>query len=178
MKIKYNLKDTHFKCYNEANGVILLKRKLKKKPRKRIRTYLGKLFMYGLFAILICTIIMIGARVYQIKSLINFSEILLLYNVFILGFAIVSLFLSYRTTAKTNRLEGSLSIVKKGIIDTTSDNKIELGYDSIDLVAITKHAIVFVLKTPFMIYIDNNEKEKVVKALRKYSDVLIVEHER
>ncbi len=176
MRIKYNMKDQHFKCYNEANGVALVKKKLKRKPKKRISTYLGKISLYGVIAILICVAVMIAARIYESKTLLRFSQIMLWYSIIIFGFSVISLYFSYRQTAKTNGLEGSLSIVKKGIIDNTRENKIELAYDTIELVAITKHAIVFILKTPFMLYIDNKEKEKVVKALKKYSDVLIIDN--
>ncbi len=178
MRVKYNLKENHFKSYNEASGVALMKNKLLKKPSKKIRSYLGKTFSYGILLMGLCITFVILARVAQNNTFIKFFELLLLYVIFIFIFSILSIFFSFLSAKKNNSVEGSLSITKKGITSTTSlGDKLELSYDSVELVAVTKHAVVFILKTPFMLYIDNKNKDKVVKALQKYSDTLIINGE-
>lgn len=41
MKVEYDIKNNYIKYYNEANGIVALKEKLKKNPNKKVRGYLS-----------------------------------------------------------------------------------------------------------------------------------------
>lgn len=178
MEIQYNLNDKYMKYYNEANGIGLLKRKLKKNPNIKIKSYMLYITsQFSLYFILwfISTIICVNIWDLQwlLKLHLNIGAfILFIYFIMFLLFFIICF---YR---KISNREGLLEINEDGILDKLK-NGIQVGfsYEQIELVVITDNLIVFLTKIPIMIFIKNEklEKNKIINKIKKSSNVQIID---
>ena len=176
MKIKYNLKDNYLKYYNEAMGVFFMKNKLKKKHNAKIRSYTANLNLQYFFITLAIVISLILFSIFDEQSFLKFSCYLLVIDIFAYIISMAILFVGFKQ-AYSNVKEEIIEINSYGISDITEGRlKIETSYDTIELVAITKNLIVFVTKSPFIIFIKNDKKDEVIKEIKKYSDVLIIDN--
>lgn len=175
MKINYNLKDKYMQFYNEANGIFLLKKKLKKNPNIKIRSYLSHITLQAVLYIIFYVII-IALCLYMNLNVLKFVICLLAISVFIYFLELIIFFLM--VNSKRNSREGTLEINEEGIFDKPKDG-LQLGfpYNCIELIVITNDLIVIIANRSVMILIDRkeNDKDKITNKIKEYSDIEIID---
>ena len=134
MKVEYDIKNNYIKYYNEANGIVALKEKLKKNPNKKVRGYLS----------------------YITLNFLVYFIIYFILNILCVNLETVSRFVLYLTFKTDNGI------------------KITVPYEQIELVVITNDLIVFVTKTPIVLFINNKNKDEIINEIKKYSEVQIL----
>ena len=177
MNIQYNLNDKYMKYYNEANGINLLKNKLKKNPNIKIRSYMLHITLqFLLYFTLFCTLGAICINI-GLQCISKWLTILGTFTMVIYIFR-VSLFFIFVFNKKINSREGILEIREEVILDK-SKNGTQFGfsYEQIELIVITDNLIVFLTNVPIMIFINNEnlEKNKIINKIKKNSDVQIID---
>lgn len=174
MKVKYNLSNNFFKYFNEANGIIFLKKKLLKNKRTKIESYLSIISKNAVIISIITTITYLLTSSSLIKHIIT---ILFLINLVLYIFILFDLYFCFKSNS--NNHDGILTINKNGITDEGSNgNKVEITYQNIELIVITKNIIIFIANSPIAIFINNKNKDKIIKEIKKYSDVLIIDKDK
>lgn len=176
MKIPYNLSDKYMKYYNEANGIYLLRKKLKKNPDTKIINYILYIsvlfFIYYILFIVLARIFMNMDLRFFSKLFINLGSFMLfIYVVMILDFFI-------KVFRKKISREGILEINEEGILDKAkNDFQIGFSYEHIKLIVITDNLIVFFTDIPVMIMVNNEnlEKDKIINKIKKFSDVQLID---
>lgn len=173
MEIKYNLGENYFKYYNEANGIIFLKNKLKKKQNIKIRSYTSNIILL----LLECTISLVAMIIFfsvlgmmpVVTFLIKFSGYIDLFFLILLLLPIIAYM-----NETCNTREGTIEIKSSGILDKAESGiSMEFSYKNLDLIVVTKNLIVILTKSPFFIIIKNENKERVIEEINRYSDVPI-----
>lgn len=171
MKIKYDSTDKYYKYYDEANGVFLLRKKLKKNPNVKIRGFISHFTLLIVLSIIEFLIYLIISP--YIKLEIKFIIYILIFIIAICCFEIILFFYS----AKFNSKAGVLEINKEGILDKSKSGiQFGLSYNNIELIVITDDLITFVAEYPIIIYINysKNNLDKIINEIKKYSDVQII----
>ena len=173
MKINYDYTKNYLKYYNEAMGVHM-KRKSLLKGKKNIlpaSTY----FLIYFVIYFICTIIYLSLR--------NDVNIPLFDYVYLItvGVLICIICLLIYLLAKLNKIrkkkdfgKGTITINQDGIEDKNSLGTIRLNWDTINLVVISKHLVNVITISNNILMIENNKNE-VLKYIKKYSNAKIVD---
>lgn len=172
MKVEYDIKNNYIKYYNEANGIVALKEKLKKNPNKKVRGYLSYITLNFLVYFIIYFILNILC-----VNLETVSRFVLYLTLFIVGvyFFMIGLFFITALNNKIHSMSGTIEIGEEGISDKTDNGiKITVPYEQIELVVITNDLIVFVTKTPIVLFINNKNKDEIINEIKKYSEVQIL----
>lgn len=176
MKIKYDFNDKYKKYYREVYSIVAMKNKLKKNPNKRINDYVLSMTLQCS----LCLVVYLALAVlYMDKGSGKLSNIFIDIAVLII-FVYVILIVAYLATApkKNNEHDGVLEINEEGVIDKGRNGLlVGFSYEQIDLIVITNNVIVFLAKSPIMIYINykNADKDKIINKIKKYSDVQIID---
>ena len=53
MRIKYDMNDNYFKCYNEAQGIFTNKNSLVKNPKKKVKGYIQTGLSFLMYSVII-----------------------------------------------------------------------------------------------------------------------------
>ncbi len=174
MRIKYNLEKNYFKNYNEANGAICLKRKLAEKPQAKVRSYLTVAYTYCLALLIFAIVLLFWSSYFEFTLFMEMASFLIGASIFLFFFYFIWLYAC--SSLEINSKKGEIVISEDGITDENSNgNKITFSYNNIKAIIITKNLIVFSLSMPFMFFIPNKNKTKIIKEIKKYSDVLIID---
>lgn len=174
--VKYDMSKNYFKCYNETQGVMVKKKQILKQENKKVFGYLE----HGLILLIYVVLISISSKVvwFMDKASI-FSKVLtiveaiafLLITIYYISFIFCYLYESKKIH------KGKLIIDEDGITDI-SESKVKVGlpWENILGVVTTKNALTIVTDKPVYFFVGNNEKEKLIKAILKYKeDILIIE---
>lgn len=174
MEIKYDLTQNYLKLYNEANGVMLCKKRLIKNNNMKVRTYMQYIDIYALAIIATGLIFLTIGNKLDLNTITNLSSFIVKFGI-VFWLAMVANLLIYEKSKMNNKI-GTIEINKDGIIDKSDKgHQIQFKYDSIEMIVIVKHVIVIVTNMPIMILIRNEEKEKVIETIKKYSNILILD---
>ena len=174
--IKYDMSNNYFKCYNESQGIMVNKKRVLKKKNRKVFGYLE----HGLLLLLYTVLISILSKVLWFMDSENLlsavlSILVTLLFVFV-GIYYISFLIAYLfENKKTHR--GKLVLDEDGITDITEE-KITVGlpWENILAVVTTKNSLTIITDKPVYFFVGNNEKEKLIKAISKYKeDVLIIE---
>lgn len=175
MRIKYDMNNIYFKCYNEAQGIFANKKSILKHPKKRIKGYIETgllLLMYSIIILLFWTLDILTTG-HDIVSNIVIISLIMLDTILIMYFA--NFFIMYRIEKKKKH-SGTLEINKNGITDFSDEGTtITVKFDDIEFIAIKKYTITMVLSIPFIFFINIEEKDKLLEEIQKYKkDILVI----
>ncbi len=177
MKIHYDMKDNYMKYFNEANGIYLLKKRLKKKPNTKIKSYTRLITMPFIISFILGLICLVLAAIMNLQwlldILIDLSAILSATYILML----YPFFSSYRNKSINSR-EGILEIKKDGISDKAKKSfQIIFSYEQIELIVITDRLVVILTETPLMLFFKNKnfEKEKMINMVKKNSNIQVID---
>lgn len=171
MNIEYDLNQNYFKCYNEAQGVILNRKKIIKNPKKRITTYLGNA---SLLFIEILAIFLICLMVDRTGYLTKFAYFMLYFAIFATFIYLISFYYSYSLEKKKNH-SGTLKFSSEGITDEAFDGTIvTMKWDKIQALVIKKYTLTFITDSQIFFFINISLKKEILEALNKYNDKLLI----
>jgi len=159
MKIKYDIKNNHYKMYGEANYLVMHKKKYLNNFNKKIRNYFD--LFYIITAILYLFSILIEIDIIS-KFLFILSTILLFY-----------IFMAYQAyiVYKNSNHKGEIIIDEYGITDK-SDIIVSFPWDKIELIGITKNTLAIVTNSPMVLILEPNEK--IIEEIKKYKDIKVI----
>jgi len=174
MKIKYDMTDNYFKCYNEAQGIIISKKKLLSGKIKKNYSYLTRGLFYLGVVLLFVLLIMILKYFSFDAYFISFISICISIQVILLILYFVIFIVSYNKE-KNKKHVGSLIIDDKGITDL-SFNGIDVcvSHDKVEGVVISKNTVTIIVDGPIFFFVNNEVKKDIVNGLKKYNKDLIV----
>ena len=171
MNIDYDLNENYFKCYNEAQGIILNRKKILKNPKRRITTYLGNA---GLLFLEIMLIFFICFFVDRTGYLTKFAYALLYFSIFSTTIYLLSFYYSYFLEKKKNH-SGTLKFSSEELTDECIDGTIvTMKWDKIKALVIKKHALTFVTESQIFFFVNVTLKKEVLNAIKKYNNKLLI----
>lgn len=174
MRIKYDMTDNYFKCYNESQGIIVNKDEIIKNPKFKLYNYIEKgiINIILILIIFICSRIlsyMIGSnimsRILDIICIVSFGLMILYFVVFYIGYSI----------EKRRKHFGNLEVDAEGIKDFSADGMvIGFSWDNIKAVVIKKHTINILTDNSIYFFIDVKYKERLLIAIERYNPNLLI----
>lgn len=174
MKIKYDLSKNFFKTYNEINGIISLKKKILEEKNVKIKGFIRQLFDI----IIYCDISIFAFVCFLDLCGFNIANFSLLFDLAVLIFLVVMyhmhlFFIQYRKNKELLHI-GELEINSEGIVDKSDSGlSVSVIWSQIEALVISKNAIVFIVKNSlWMIFINNECKNQLLKAIKKYNKEL------
>lgn len=174
MRIKYDMDENYFKCYNESQGIIVNKNEIIKNPKFKLYNYVEK----GLINILLIIIILICSKVLEYMLGPNiFTRILELISNVSLGLMILYFVLFYfgYSIEKGRKHEGYLEVDSEGIKDFSSDGMVVgFSWENIKAVVIKKHTINILTDNSIYFFIDITYKERLLIAIERYQPNLLI----
>lgn len=166
MKIKEEIKQKSFRCYDEALGVAISKKYILKRKRKNILTYTEQFFLlFLLFFFLSIVFLYVDLPKITAEALCLLAS-LCICMIFVRS---VMFFLRGRKIFTT-------LIHEEGITDESFyELKILIPWDKVLAVVVKKHSVTILTSTPILLYFDNSMQERIIKAVQKYKkDILII----
>ena len=172
MKIKYDFTNNYLKYYNEGTGSYLIRKKLLKNKDKKIRRY----STYNLIYLIINMILaIISLAIYTIYSLNIFYHLSNLFNFLAAFFFMCICMLFTIPKLKFGSKKGVIILDENGVQDKEYDSKtVIFAWDKLKLVTITKNTITFIFDDPIIFILKNENKEKIIKEIKKYSKAKII----
>lgn len=174
--IKYDMSNNYFKCYNESQGIMVNKKQVLKKKNGKVFGYLEHGLIFLLYTVLLSILskllwFMDNENVFSEIFSILVTLLFVFIGIYYMSFVIAYLF----ENKKTHR--GKLVLDDEGITDITEEKvKVGLPWGNILGVVTTKNTLTIITDKPVYFFVGNNEKEKLIKAISKYKeDVLIIE---
>jgi len=176
MRIKYDMNNNYFKCYNESQGIITKRNEIIKNPKIKLQGYLERGLVYS---ILICFLLIFTAvssyiitGFFDVKRLIEMTCILFGF----MAFYFAMFFVSYSVENKKTH-SGELEVDVEGIKDY-SDTGMVIGFSwkNIKAIVIKKHTISILTDSPIYIFMDIEYKDRLLLAIERYNkDLLIID---
>jgi hypothetical protein len=168
MKIKYNIDNNYFKCYDESQGVMLIKGEILKKPSIKVYNYIEK-GIINLFFIIIMFITSLFFKVFNMSmpfkiflvlAIISFILLICYFMIFYIGYLV-----------EKNKVHiGNLEVDATGIKDLSdSGTIIGFSWNNIKAVVIKKHSICIIADSPISLFIDIEHEERFLNAINRYN---------
>lgn len=178
MRIKYNMSNNYFKCYNEFQGILLSRNEVLKKNYKPhnyiergIINLISLLFMF-----------LISKFLYYIDNNNIFTKILDVLIILILCIMVlyfVLFFVGYFSEKRKVHI-GNLEIDSEGIKDFSSSGTIiGFSWKNIKAIVIKKNTINIITDGTLFIFIDITYKDRFLNAINRYNPNLpIIDNSR
>lgn len=174
MKVKYDMTDNYFKCYNESQGIIVNKNEILRNHKFKLYSYIEKGFIniMLILIVLICSRLMfylIGDNlISNILNVISFIFLILMVLYFIM------FYISY-SVEKRRKHVGYLEIDAEGIKDYSEDGMIVgFSWSNIKGIVINKHTINILTDNSIYFFIDIKYKERLLIAIERYNQNLTI----
>jgi len=176
MRIKYDMTDNYFNCYNESQGIIVNKDDIIRNPKFKLHNYIEK----GIINVLLIFVILIVSNL--IFYIIGENIITKILNIlsFIMLILMVLYFLMFYigySVEKRRKHIGALEVDADGIKDYSDDGMvIGFSWDNIKAVVIKKHTINILTDGTIYFFIDVKYKDRLLLAIERYNkDLLIID---
>lgn len=174
MKLEYDLTDNYTKYYNEAQGVFLVKDKLKKNVNKKVKVngYLQTMIMWGVIIILVQSLTEV-LNVYNPSNTISIFRFAMAFVMFLVLFAIAVFIVGLKQNAGSKK--GTLEITEKGIVDTSEEGvQVLIPYDKLEFIVFSENLMVGVTSIQVLLFIQKDIAGEVVAEIKKYADVPVI----
>lgn len=166
MKIKYDMWDNYYKCYNEALGIASNKRSVLKGAK--VFDYLSYGYLYLLIAIILIIISYFLYNFYGICLYTKFLFFLDAWLILMVFIYFIYFFLRANSFWKT-KAKGYIELSTQGIINTQFMGiKMIFAWKKIEAVVIGKRTIVIFTDTPIYFFLNSDNQESIIKALKSY----------
>lgn len=164
MKIKYDIKNNYYKIYGEANYLAINKKLYLKNYSGKIRNVSNLL-------------IIISVMIYLMIIVFDFLNITFIFNflwlIFVVVLYLIFVFLGGLKNFKRENLKGEIIINKDGITDKSSII-VTFTWDKVELIGLTKNALIIITDSPIFLILEPNEK--IITEIIKYKDVKIIKN--
>lgn len=173
MKIKSDMKKNYLKCYNEAKGVAVNKKRIIKNKTAKVPTYFQTVLITIILHIIFIIIFLLIDKSNIMATI--FITLLILYILY----AILRTIWSYNFKKKKEFIN-SIIIDEKGLTDSSFYNiTINLNWSKLKAVVVKKHTITILTDTNLYFFFDIKEKEEIYKAIKKYNNnITIIEEDK
>ncbi len=175
MEIKYDMSKNYWNCHNEAQAIVMMRRKLIKNPKRKILSLLVSSIFYvvATLLLLLATFILSKIGIDELFIRIVFDLSIFLGIFLILYFLVI--FITYIINDKKYSHEGILLINEEGLKDT-SNNGITtfIPWDKISFVALKKYTVTFVTTTKLVVFVPIENKKTILEAIKKYQKSLLI----
>lgn len=171
MKLKYDSKNISFKEYNIAQGIAVFKKMYIKNKNSKIKSFIGRLFEYGL-TFIICFIVL-DILAYRLENIFiwKVAKLSLVLGFLSIILPLFSISFAYFKFTRNNYSKGMIIIDNDGITDDTKDNLvISFKWEGINLLIIYRSLLIVVGNTPLFLLVKLENEEKVKKEILKYCD--------
>ena len=176
MRIKYDMNNNYFKCYNESQGIIAKRDDIIRNPKIKLHGYIER----GIIHLLLMAILLgfVAVASYLMTGSIDVKTMTLIASILI-GLIVIyyiMFLISYSVENKKNH-SGSLEVDAEGIKDY-SDTGMVIGFswDNIKAVVIKKHTVNILTDSSIYIFIDIAYKDRLLLAIERYNqDLLIID---
>ncbi len=177
MEIKYDMSKNYWSCHNEAQAIVMMKRKLMKNKEKKIHGLFYSSIWYTVGILLSFLVYFVFKRI-KLDPL--FLSILLDLCIFLIAFLVlyfVILFFTYFINRYSSNHKGILKIDEEGLHDYNDKGKItQIEWNKVQFVAIKKYTVTFVTNTSLVVFVNIENKKDILEALQSYQkDVLIID---
>lgn len=175
MKIKYDMSNNYWNCHNEAQAIVMMRKKLQKNPNRKIRNlfYSGGVYGIGIVIVSLCYLLFRAIKIEEIFLTVLSDFIIFLVIFLILYFVLI--ILTYVINHKKSSHKGTLEIDEKGLKDISDNGKETfVSWENIKLVGIKKYTITFVTNTKIVVFVNIENKKDILKALQTYQSNLLV----
>lgn len=176
MRIKYDMNDNYFKCYNESQGIIAKRSDIIKNPKIKLHGYIERGFIH-LFLIFII-LIFFAVTTYIITENVDFNLLYKISSVLLgLIFLYFGIFLISYSFENKKIHSGELEVDAEGIKDY-SDTGMVIGFswNNIKAIVIKKHTITILTDSQIYIFMDIEYKDRLLLAIERYNkDLLIID---
>lgn len=173
-KVKYDMSKNYFKCYNESQGMMINKKQVLKKKNKKVFGYLEQGLLFLLYTIIIS---ILSKLLWFLDAENVFSDILSVFVALLLvwiAIYYVAFLIAYIHEKKKSH-KGELIIDEDGITDISEEKvKVGLPWEKIQGVVATKTTVTIITNSPVYFFVGNDEKEKLLKAIQKYQENLLI----
>ena len=176
MRIKYDMTDNYFKCYNESQGIIVNKDEIIKNPKFKLYNYIEK----GIINIVLIIIIFICSRIlsYMIGSNIitKILDIICIISLLLMVLYFLIFYIGYSIEKRRIHV-GNLEVDAEGIKDFTADGLVVgFSWDNIEAIVIKKHTINILTDNSIYLFMDVKYKDRLLLAIDRYNkDLLIID---
>ena len=172
MKIKYDMTDNYFKCYNESQGIMMAKDEILKNPKSKLYTYIEK----GVINLLLIVLVLILSRILYYfdnsNGITKILDIICLISTCLLVLYFFIFFTGY-LVEKRRKHVGNLEVDATGIKDL-SDNGMIIGFswDNIKAVVIKKHTVNIITDSSIYLFMNVRYKDRLLNAIERYNPTL------
>lgn len=177
MKFAYDMTNNYKTIRDEVYGVIMNEKKLLKNENIKIKTVTQS----NIITFLVIGIEIVILLVMNIYLKSEFIKIITIAIASIdIYFIIFSQLLFHKCLNLGNKKdvteinENVIEINEDGIIAESGGNKFMISYDNIDLIVVTKNAIVF-LDNFLNIFIPSKDKKIIIDKIKEYSKIKIID---
>ena len=166
MRIDYEIPPKEYRrCFDLAQGIYAERKKIKRKPLRRVRSYSMILFANYLLCLIYIPFIAYFDTLVELDFLASFFALFMIVIFFLNTFSLFfSLFCYWKSAHMSKR--GELRLEENSITDTTEDGKeISRNWQEIEFIYIKEEAIFFVAKKRIIFIVPKSlGKEKMVLA--------------
>jgi len=178
MEIDYDVSKKFYRHIDELLGVIIDKKKIlkNKRKRRRIKTCIrrGVEATLLLIAFRVCHCwnnLFMGSEVYG--NVVNYFSIAVILYIIMYYATFLYFYFNYKSSPG----KGKLLIDEIGITDNSESGiLIKVNWEKIESVVITKNTISIIADSEIRMFIENTNKEEIIKAISEYKkDMLIID---
>ncbi len=177
MEIKYDMSKNYWNCHNEAQSIVMMKRKLLKNPNKKILGLFYTSIWYMIGIVFSLTIYFVFKKIGMEPLFLSLLLNLCFFSLTFLVLYFLILIFTYVFNKCSSNHQGILKIDENGIQDTNDKGKVvQIKWDKIQFVAIKKYTVTFVTSTSLVFFVNIEYKKDILKALQNYQrDLLVID---
>ncbi len=180
MKIKYDMSKNYWNAHNEAQAIVMMRKKLLRNKNARIGNIFRSGVFYGIGTLIVSIFYFVCKKIGVDEIFLNVISDLLLFLILFLALYFIIIFTTYFINYKSSTHKGILKIEEKGLTDKNENGKVTpMPWENILLVGIGKYTITFVTNTKKVIFVNMEHKKDILKALQTYqSELLIIDQSK
>lgn len=174
--VKYDMSKNYFTCYNESQGIMGSKKKILRKKQLNIQGYLQQGILMIIYTLLISICSKVLWYLDNENLFVDFLDIIIAICIVLIVVYYVAFLIAYLFERKKTH-KGELKITEDGITDI-SEEKVTVGlpWNEISALVVSKNTVTVVTKSPVYFFVNNDSKDKLIKAVKKYrEDLEIIE---
>lgn len=177
MKIEYDMTNNYWNCHNEAQAIVMMKKKLKKNPKKKVKSLFSTSIFYMISIIVLFIVMLILKQIGVEKLFISVLSDLLIFLVILLLLYYFIILITYYINKRKSSHKGVLLIKDDGLTDTSEKGVVtDIPWEQISFVAIKKYTVTFVTTISLVVFVNVEKKKEILKAIKKYrKDLLVID---
>lgn len=175
MKIKYDMSKNYWNAHNEAQAIVMMRKKLLRNKNAKIGNVFQSGIFYGIGILIVSVFYFVCKKIGGEEIFLNIISDLLLFLLVFLVLYFIIIFATYFINYKSSTHKGILKIDEKGLTDKDENGKVTpMPWENILLVGVGKYTVTFVTNTKKVIFVNIEHKKDIFNALQTYQSKLLV----